>query len=256
MSKKKQKKFQDMNTFERVFQCGFHDVQTGSPVTGIAGHWNEQVFHNNFPITLELGCGHGDYTVGLARQNQQRDFIGIDIKGARMWNGAKQAEENSLINTAFLRTQIELLPHFFAPDEVDEIWITFPDPQMKKATKRLTSTYFMQRYQQVMRSEGVIHLKTDSPFLYAYTRAMLQENNYTVLADTDNLYSAADSPVLDKAKSLQTHYEKQWLDRGMTIKYLCWQLQSKTVLHEPDIEIEKDTYRSYGRDYQTKNQKQ
>ena len=253
MSKNKQKKFADMRSFERVFQCGYRDAQNGSPIVQMAGHWNEHVFYNNAPITLELGCGHGDYTVGLARQDQQRNFIGIDIKGARMWNGARQAEDENMTNVAFLRTQIELLPRFFATGEVDEIWITFPDPQMKKATKRLTSTFFMQRYLQVVRPDGLIHLKTDSPFLYTYTRAMLQENGYPVLADTDDLYAAADSPSLDKAKSLQTHYEKQWLDRGMTIKYLCWQLQPKTVLREPEIEIEKDTYRSYGRDYQTKN---
>ncbi|MBP5477227.1 MAG: tRNA (guanosine(46)-N7)-methyltransferase TrmB [Paludibacteraceae bacterium] len=256
MSKNKQKKFQEMNSFARVFQCAFRDIQNGSDVTLMAGHWDERVFRNGLPITLELGCGHGDYTIGLARQDSARNFIGVDIKGARMWAGAKQAEDENMANVAFLRTQIELLPRFFAADEVDEIWITFPDPQMKKATKRLTSTFFMKRYQQVVRPDGLIHLKTDSPFLYTYTRAMLRENGYPVLADTADLYAAADAPSLDKAKSLQTHYEKQWLDRGLTIKYLCWQLQPKTVLREPDIEIEKDTYRSYGRDYQTKNQKQ
>lgn len=252
MSKNKQKKFQEMRTFSRVFQCGFRDLQNGSEVAQMAGHWNEQVFGNHHPITLELGCGHGDYTVGLARQDVSRNFIGVDIKGARMWAGAKQAEEENLTNVAFLRTQIEQLEHFFAPDEVDELWITFPDPQMKKATKRLTSTFFMQRYAKVMRAGGRIHLKTDSPFLYTYARAMLQENGYVVLADTDDLYGTSDTPVLNQAKLLQTHYEKQWLDRGMKIKYLCWELQPKTDLHEPDIEIEKDTYRSYGRDYQTK----
>lgn len=252
MSKNKQKKFQEMKTFSRVFQCGFRDIQAGSAIPQMAGHWHDRVFANDYPVTLELGCGHGDYTVGLARQDKSRNFIGVDIKGARMWAGAKQSDEEQLTNVAFLRTQIEMLPHFFAPDEVDEIWITFPDPQMKKATKRLTSTFFMQRYQAVMRPGGHIRLKTDSPFLYTYTRAMLQENNYPVLADTDNLYGTADSPVLDQAKLLQTHYEKQWLDRGMTIKYLCWEMQPKTDWHEPEIEIEKDTYRSYGRDYQTK----
>ena len=255
MSKNKQKKFQEMNSFARVFQCAFRDIQNGSDVTLLAGHWDEQVFRNGLPLTLELGCGHGDYTVGLARQDSARNFIGVDIKGARMWAGAKQAEQEGLPNVAFLRTQIEMLPHFFAQGEVDEIWITFPDPQMKKATKRLTSTFFMRRYQEVMRAGGLFHLKTDSPFLYTYTRAMLHENGYAVVADTDNLYAASDSPVLEKAKLLQTHYENQWLDRGMTIKYLCWQLQPKEDLREPDIEIEKDTYRSYGRDYQTQNKK-
>ena len=253
MSKNKQKKFQEMKEFARVYQCSFRDMQTGAQIPQLAGRWNEDVFANDHPIVLELGCGHGDYTVGLARRDTSRNFIGIDIKGARMWAGAKQAEIEQLTNVAFLRTQIEMLPHFFAPGEVDEIWITFPDPQMKKATKRLTSTFFMQRYQTVMRQGGLIHLKTDSPFLYTYTRAMLQENNYPVLADTDHLYATPDSPLLTQAKALQTHYEKQWIERGMTIKYLCWQLQHMDNLNEPDIEIEKDTYRSYGREYQSKN---
>lgn len=252
MSKNKQKKFLEMKGFARVYQCSFRDIQTGTQIPQLAGRWNKEVFGNDNPIVLELGCGHGDYTVGLARRDTSRNFIGIDIKGARMWAGAKKAQEEQLTNVAFLRTQIEMLPHFFAQGEVDEIWITFPDPQMKKATKRLTSTYFMLRYQTVMRAGGMIHLKTDSPFLYTYTRAMLQENNYPVQADTDHLYATAYSPQLTQAKALQTHYEKQWIERGMTIKYLCWQLQPKDRLREPEIEIEKDTYRSYGRDYQTK----
>lgn len=251
MSKNKQKKFQEMRELARVYQCTFRDIQAGSPIVQMAGHWREKVFGNTNPIVLELGCGHGDYTVGLAREDRTRNYVGVDIKGARMWSGAKQAAEEGLTNVAFLRTQIEMLPHFFADGEVDEIWITFPDPQMKKATKRLTSTYFMQRYQKVMREGGWIHLKTDSPFLSTYTRAMLQENGYVVAADTDDLYGCEDTPYLVQAKALQTHYEKQWIDRGMTIKYICWQLARKDDLREPEIEIEKDTYRSYGRDYQT-----
>ena len=173
-----------------------------------------------------------------------------------MWAGAKQAELAGMKNVAFLRTNIEMLTHFFAPNEVAEIWITFPDPQMKKATKRLTSTYFMQRYAELLQENGLIHLKTDSPFLYTYTQAMVKENNYPLLVDTADLYdesqeSEVESQELgvEEAKALQTHYEHQWLDRGLTIKYLRWQLPANPSLTEPEIEIEKDNYRSYGRNY-------
>ena len=251
-----------METFPNVFQCTAGQMELEGSVAAMAGHWRETYFHNSNPIVLELGCGRGEYTVGLAARCPDKNFIGIDIKGARMWAGAKEAIAQGLPNVAFLRTNIEMLTRFFAPDEVDEIWITFCDPQMKKATKRLTSTYFMQRYQEVLREGGLIHLKTDSPFLYTYTREMLRLNGYPVVADTDDLYcpgAQASSPALmevpcrtvelEEARMLQTHYEKQWLDRGMTIKYLAWNLPHKTDFQEPEIEIEKDTYRSYGRNY-------
>ena len=213
----------------------------------MAGHWHERYFKNNNPIVLELGCGRGEYTVGLAKLYPHKNFIGVDIKGARMWAGAKQAEEESLPNVAFLRTNIENIISFFSAGEIEEIWITFCDPQMKKATKRLTSTYFMARYQQIMREGGKIHLKTDSPFLYTYSREMIRVNNYSLLADTDDLYNTENH--YDDAKALRTYYEQQWLDRGMSIKYLSWQLIKKDTFEEPDIEIEKDNYRSYGRNY-------
>lgn len=249
MGKNKLKKFGEMELFSNVFQCGYGQAQAGSTVLQMRGQWGEQFFHNNHPITLELGCGHGEYTVGLAQQNPERNYIGIDIKGARIWAGAKQALQDNLSNVAFLRTHIEMLPLFFAPNEVNELWITFPDPQMNKVTKRLTSTYFMQRYQQIMPPDGHVHLKTDSPFLYAYTKAMLQDNKLCVLADTDNLYQD-NLALYPDASGLQTHYERQWLDRGMTIKYLCWKLSDLFDWIEPTIEIEKDNYRSYGRNYQ------
>ncbi len=246
MGKNKLKKFNEMETFHNVFQCGAREMVSDSPVAAMRGHWHERYFHNTNPIVLELGCGRGEYTVGLARLYPEKNFIGIDIKGARMWAGAKEAELAGLPNVAFLRTNIEILTSFFAENEVSEIWITFCDPQMKKATKRLTSTYFMQRYQQLVRPDGLIHLKTDSPFLYTYTREMLKDNAYTVLADTDDLYQKEQHP---DAQALRTHYEQQWLDRGLSIKYLCWQLAHKTEFIEPTIEIEHDSYRSYGRNY-------
>lgn len=246
MAKNKLQKFAEMRTFSNVFQCGMQQLDEGSEVTAMAGHWLEKYFHNDHPIVLELGCGRGEYTVGLGQLYPHINFIGVDIKGARMWAGAKQAETAGMKNVAFLRTNIEMLTHFFGPSEVDEIWITFCDPQMKKATKRLTSSYFMQRYQQLMKPQGIIHLKTDSLFLYTYTREMVRMNEYPVLADTDDLYQKEQYP---DAQALRTHYEQQWLERGLTIKYIKWQLTPKETLTEPDIDIEKDTYRSYGRNY-------
>lgn len=254
MSKNKLKKFAEMETFDNVFQCGIHDITKDNPIAQLAGHWNERVFHNDHPIVLELGCGRGEYTVGLAQRYPEKNFIGVDIKGARMWAGAKQAVQAGIRNAAFLRTNIESITHFFAANEVSEIWITFPDPQMKKATKRLTSTFFMARYQQIVRPEGLIHLKTDSPFLYTYTAEMLRINGYKVLVDNKDLYGPLTlndrcAERLRDATALQTHYEQQWLDRGMSIKYLCWELTAREAFEEPTIEIEKDTYRSYGRNY-------
>jgi tRNA (guanine-N7-)-methyltransferase len=237
MGKNKLKKFAEMETFSNVFQ---------PPYEPMAGQWRERFFHNNNPIVLELGCGRGEYTVGLARRYPEKNFIGVDIKGARMWAGAKEAELNGIKNAAFLRTNIEFITSFFAKDEVDEIWITFCDPQMKKATKRLTSTWFMQRYQQIVKPEGIIHLKTDSPFLYTYTTEMLRLNPYPVLANTDDLYACEQYP---DAQALKTHYENQWLDRGLSIKYIAWRLTPMSAWEEPTIEIEKDSYRSYGRNY-------
>ena len=266
MGKNKLKKFAEMETFSNVFQCGAKDIGSHQPSEIIhqkyhmAGKWREQFFHNDNPIVLELGCGRGEYTVGLARRYPEKNFIGVDIKGARMWAGAKEAETEGLKNVAFLRTNIEIITAFFDKDEVDEIWITFCDPQMKKATKRLTSTWFMQRYQQIVKPGGLIHLKTDSPFLYTYTCEMLRLNPYPVLANTEDLYGEdskirrfEDSKIqistFADARALQTHYEKQWLDRGLSIKYIEWQLTPLDSFEEPTIEIEKDTYRSYGRNY-------
>ena len=248
MGKNKLKKFAEMETFDHVFQCSAQELEEkdyrklGDRKHALAGHWHE-VFGNDHSIVLELGCGHGEYTVGLAARYPGKNFLGIDIKGARMWSGAKQAKALGLQNAAFLRINIEMLPYFFFPDEIAEIWITFPDPQMKKATKRLTSTYFMERYRLVLTDGGLVHLKTDSPFLYTYTREMLRASAIQPNQDTSDLYAGPALIDLD----IRTHYEQQWLDRGLTIKYLQWPLPHTGTLVEPDIDIEPDTYKSYGR---------
>lgn len=242
MSKNKLAKFADMETYQHVFQYPFGKLKTegGFPYKG---KWHS-FFKNNNPIVLELGCGKGEYTVELARMFPGKNFIGVDIKGARMWTGAKMALEAGMENVAFLRTNIELIASFFAEGEVSEIWITFPDPQMKKATKRLTSTWFMQRYQQIMKPNGLIHLKTDSPFLYTYTELMVQHNQYPVVFKTDNLYH---SNWVNEILSIKTYYEKQWLERGLTIKYIQFELAPRTEWEEPTEDIEEDSYRSFNR---------
>ncbi len=230
-----------METYGNVFQYTFQTLKT--EVFPLKGKWNTH-FGNNNDIVLELGCGKGEYTVGLARLFPEKNFIGIDIKGARMWKGATEALQDSIENVAFLRTHIELINNFFAENEVSEIWITFPDPQMKKTNKRLTSTGFMKEYARIMKPDGIIHLKTDSNFLYTYTKAMIEENKLDVLVNTDDLYQ---SEIDDKILNIQTFYEQQWRSRGLNIKYVKFLCPKNHRWSEPDIEIEKDDYRSFGR---------
>lgn len=242
MGKGKLAKFADMAQYPHVFEYPYsvaEDVKFD-----MQGKWKAQFFENENPIVLELGCGRGEYTVGLGEKYPDKNFIGVDIKGARMWTGATEALQKELKNVAFLRTNIEIIDRFFAPGEVDEIWLTFSDPQMKKATKRLTSTYFMQRYRRFLVPDGLIHLKTDSPFMYTYTRHMIEYNALPVEVMTDDLYH---SGMADDILSIRTYYEQQWLDRGFNIKYIRFRLPSSGVLTEPEVEIELDEYRSYNR---------
>ena len=242
MSKGKLAKFADMAAFPHVFEYPF-SVVADAPFE-MKGLWNERSFKTNHPIVLELGCGRGEYTVGLGRLFPEKNFIGVDIKGARMWSGAKESAETGMTNVAFLRTNIEIIDRFFAPGEVSEIWLTFSDPQMKKATKRLTSTYFMERYRRFLVDNGLIHLKTDSNFMFTYTRYMVEHNHLPVEVMTDDLYH---SGLADEILSIRTYYEQQWLDRGLNIKYLRFRLPREGELCEPEVEIELDEYRSYNR---------
>jgi len=245
MAKNKLAKFADMATYDNVFQYTFDTLtKEGFP---LKGKWTNY-FGNNHPVVLEMGCGKGEYTVGLARKFPGKNFIGIDIKGARMWKGATEALRGNLTNAAFLRTHIELISYFFAEDEVSEIWITFPDPQMRKSNKRLTSTRFMKEYNRILKNEGIVHLKTDSNFLYTYTRAMIEENALPVLFESDDLYNSA---MQDDILEIQTFYEQQWRSRGLSIKYIRFVCPKAENWKEPDIEIEKDAYRSFGRNART-----
>jgi len=246
MGKGKLAKFADMASYENVFQYPYSVVE--HVPFEMRGKWHEDYFKNQNPIVLELGCGKGEYTVELAKLYPDMNFIGVDIKGARMWTGATQALKEGLKNVAFLRTNIEIIERFFAEDEVQELWLTFSDPQMKNPRKRLTSTYFMERYRKFLIDGGIIHLKTDSNFLFTYTTLMVEKNHLPVVEKTDDLYHTSNlSPLTSPLLSIQTYYESMWIARGLNIKYLKWQLPRTGLLEEPDVEIELDDYRSYHR---------
>ena len=236
-------KFAEMEEFPHVFQVSSHSLREGVNFE-MKGKWNELFFKNNHPIVLELGCGKGEYSVGLAELFPDKNFIGIDIKGARLWTGAKQSYLKGMTNVAFLRTNIEMIHHFFSENEVSEIWLTFPDPQMKKVTKRLTATNFMKSYQQFLKNDGKVHLKTDSNFMFTYTCEMVKENRFPVVFSSNNLYA---SDLNDPILGIKTYYEQQWLERGLTIKYVQFLMEKRIDFIEPDVEIEYDSYRSFGR---------
>lgn len=244
MGKNKLAKFAELETFPHVFQVPTRELIGGNGFE-LKGKWNERFFKNNNPIVLELGCGKGEYTVELAKQFPDKNYIGVDIKGARLWTGAKDSHTRQLTNVAFIRTDIEMIHYFFGENEVSEIWLTFPDPQMKKTTKRLTATNFIRTYLNFLKPDGVIHLKTDSNFMFTYTREMVRENNLPVVEIITDVYAEAEvSPIL----SIKTYYEQQWLERGLTIKYICFKPLKDVELKEPDVEIEPDPYRSFKRD--------
>ena len=242
MGKNKLAKFDDMAGYPHVFQYPFAVLKEKG--FELKGHWHERFFENENPIVLELGCGKGEYTVGLAGLFPEKNFIGVDIKGARMWTGAKASLEAEMKNVAFLRTSIELIAHFFAPGEVAEIWLTFSDPQMKKVNKRLTSTRFMRLYREILSEGGIVHLKTDSNFMYTYTLEMAKANNFPILFNNNDLYH---SGLMDDILSIKTYYEQQWIERGLNIKYIKFVDEKRDTLVEPDVEIEYDPYRSFNR---------
>jgi tRNA (guanine-N7-)-methyltransferase len=221
MSKKrKRERFAENETFPNLFQQSYEQI-TQEPFL-FRGKWKE-FFGNHHPIVIELGCGKGEYTVGLARENPAINFIGIDIKGARLWHGCKTSQIEQLANTAFIRARIQLIHHFFAPEEVDEIWITFPDPQprISKEKKRLTSPEFLERYRSILKPNGLIHLKTDSSSLYHYTLDVIHQQQLPLLFSSPDIYQSGFDGM---ATRISTYYEQIWLKQGLTIKYLQYTL--------------------------------
>ena len=220
-SKKKLRRFRENEAFQNVIQPSRQEVLEGNFTW--KGKWSE-LFDNPNPIVLELGCGKGEYTVGLARQNPDKNYIGVDIKGARLWRGAKTATEEALKNVIFLRTQIELIEDLFGKNEVSEIWLTFPDPQIKyKRTKhRLTNLEFLNKYRTVLKDKGEIHLKTDSEFLHGYTLGLLQGSGLEILYSNHDVYKNEGSP--EDVLKIQTHYENQFLEMNKPITYIRFRL--------------------------------
>jgi tRNA (guanine-N7-)-methyltransferase len=223
MGKNKLKRFSENETFDNVFQPTRAEMVEGFE---LKGKWHQEVFKNNNPIVLELGCGKGEYSVSLAEKFPEKNFVGIDIKGARFWRGAKTAIETGMNNVAFLRTQIELIDYAFAENEVSEIWITFPDPQIKfKRTKhRLTHPEFLRKYHQVLTKEGVVHLKTDSEFLHGYTHGVIQLEDHKVLLSSHNVYHPDNKELPEEITSIQTFYEQKFLEVNKNITYIRFSL--------------------------------
>lgn len=222
-SKNKLKRFRENETFSNVYQPNRDEVMNDA--FALKGNWNKEVFKNDNPIVLELGCGKGEYSVELARRYPNMNFIGVDIKGSRFWRGAKTAVEENIPNVAFLRTQIELIENCFAKHEVDEIWITFPDPQIKyKRTKhRLTNAEFLARYKNILKEDGIVNLKTDSEFMHGYTLGLLHGAGHKVLYANHNVYRNEGAPEM--VTGIQTFYESQYLEQNKPITYIKFQLK-------------------------------
>lgn len=221
-SKNKLKRFKENETFSNVFQPKREELTEGD--FHLKGKWRSEVFKNDNPIVLELGCGKGEYSVGLAKRYPNHNFVGIDIKGARFWRGAKTAIEENITNVAFIRMQIELVEYAFAENEVDEIWITFPDPQIKyKRTKhRMTNSNFLKRYKSILKPEGIMHLKTDSEFMHGYTLGLLHGEGHEVLYANHNVYKQEGSP--EEVTTIQTFYESQYLEQNKPITYIRFKI--------------------------------
>ena len=248
MAKNKLAKFAEMELLPNVFQPKNMDILRAD--YHLKGRWREEVFRNDGPLVLEIGCGKGEYAVELGRMYPEKNFIGLDIKGARMWRGAKTATERGMGNVGFLRTRIELIGSFFAPGEVDEIWITFPDPQLrtKRARKRLTAPGFLAAYARMLAPGGTIHLKTDSKHLYAYTQAVIARFGLPCAEATDDLYGSGRA---DDVLSVRTAYEQRFLEMGLPITYTRFGLGDRTEFApfawEGDDAAEKDNEAERGR---------
>ena len=233
MSKGKLAKFAEMKTFPNVVQPPFEEVFNKD--FRLKGKWNREFFNSSQSITLELGCGKGEYTIGLAKLYRERNFLGVDIKGSRIWKGARQSNIDNMENVGFIRTRIDFIESFFDQDEIQEIWITFPDPQPKKPLKRLTSSAFLNRYRNFLNKSGWVNLKTDSQELYEYTAALVNFNQLNVEIQTNDLYNSGfDNEIL----SIKTYYENMWLNEGKKINYIRFNIDSSNPIIEPPDEEE------------------
>ena len=222
-NKNKLQRFAENLTFSNLFQYRYEEVVNGF---FLKGKWKQDFFKNDHPLILELGCGKGEYTVGMARRYPEKNFIGVDIKGARMWRGLKTAQEENLKNVAFVRTRIELAEYYFGEKEVDALWITFPDPQIKarRERKRLTSPQFLQRYAKFLHPDAIIHLKTDALLLYDYTREVIEQGGHLLLESNEDIYG---SGMDNEVTQIQTFYEQKWLEHGTPIRYLAFRLNPR-----------------------------
>ena len=233
----KLEKFRQNATFKCLLQPKLEEVFRKDYI--LKGKWKEEVFHNSNPITLELGCGKGEYTVNLAKMFPERNFIGIDIKGARLWKGAKEVEESGLQNVRFIRTNIDFIEWIFDKDEVDSIWITFADPQLRSPRKRLTGSMFLERYRKFLRPDGKVFLKTDSRFLYQYTLEMAQTNGFPIIYRSTDIYHDNNPEFPSELKTVQTFYEKYFLNMGLAINSICFMpCGGLSVIKEPEWESE------------------
>ncbi len=232
----KLERFKQNKSFNHFFEVGYYDVLKKD--FNLKSNWNKSFFKNNNDIILELGCGKGEYSYQLAKFNPDKNFIGIDIKGARMWKGAKKSAEENMDNIAFLRTRVEFTPKCFGKDEVREIWITFPDPQLgpkKRIKKRLTSSRFLNYYQNFLIDKGIINLKTDDDELYKYTKNLVILNQLEIIDDKDDIYN---SKINNEILSIKTFYEEMWLKEGKSIKYISFRLSKNITIIEPEIDDE------------------
>jgi len=219
MGKDKLKRFAEMEHFDNVFQPSMEEVKEGFRMKG---KWHADFFKNNNPIVLELGCGRGEYTVGMAQKYPNKNFIGIDIKGSRIWRGAKTGDEDKMPNMGFVRSKIDFIEYLFAESEVSEIWLTFSDPQPKRPRKRLTSKLFIDRYRKIMRNDGVVNIKTDSDLLFESTLEQIEEHNYNCSLSSWDVYGDMVLTAPDELKELmeiKTYYEQKWLTEGKKIKF-------------------------------------
>ncbi len=229
MGKNKLKKIEENKTFPYLFQPSPERMFTQD--FNLKGKWNSDFFKNDHPIILEVGCGKGEYTVGLAERHPENNYIGIDIKGPRLWRGCKTVQELSLKNVAFIRNKVEFLNSFFAENEISEIWITFPDPQAEKAKKRLTSARFLDIYSKMLIPENCVNLKTDSVLLFSFTQRIIKQNSLETVFSTNDLYA---SGYIEKAYDIKTHYEKKFLQKNLPINFLKFSLNSNKPFTNPE----------------------